>query len=432
MILNLRFINTGLDDLIVKSQKAKTMKEVYVPPGNGHKGYVKEVPVNVEESKQPKANSKNKNKPVYKKKKKQVEPELDQEQQQQENEQQPSDEKQPAEKQPNEKPSEEKPNSENHTPETSEDSKDSSESEPPSEGEKDSENQPEEEQEDNSDSGEKDETPDEESGEENQPEEEKDEKDEEKDEEEKDEEKPPPELWNPFRPSDQQKAYKAETGRNMRAPKEVVDFCDENLKKSLLGTKITNMDGKEVTVGDFSEPHFINRFNLRVPEYIEQFTHGYLSEHFKRKYNIDISDPTISDDKRKFDVQKNHFIQINTKLLAKTLCNSVIKAINQPVFKARGDCERTGGSTVYAGKDAAIVIGNNGEIVTFWFQPLGKRFAISKGWKGYPPPLSRFLTNYKDSHPELKYNWNQILEHDDENPRFFLDTEFKGIYNKIN
>lgn len=121
-------------------------------------------------------------------------------------------------------------------------------------------------------------------------------------------------------------------------------------------------------------------------------------------------------------------IQTATKKLSDTLCDLITSAVKNPLFISRGNSIRTGGSTVYANKNAAVVVGNNGEIVTFWLQPIGKRFAIDKGWRGSPPPLSRFLRTYKANNPQLNHDWDKILEHDDENPRFFLKEEFESIF----
>lgn len=332
------FINTGLDDLIVKSVKVKTKKEVYVPPGNGHKGYVKEVTVNADESKQPKVNPKAKVKPKYKKKPIQ-------------DTQPNSDEKQPV-------------NSTQNTPETK----------PPKAAE--------------------------------------------------------PATWNPFRDSSHQKAYKREFGHAIKPTTAAKEYCTENLKQPLLGLEVINFDGEKVTIKDFSEPHFTDRFNLRFPEFIEQFIDGYTAEKFKDN-GIDVGSPDLSDeDKREFDLEKNRYISTQTKGLSNALCRYIINAVKNPLFTAKGNSERTGGSTVYANRNAAVVVGNNGEVVTFWLQPIGKRFAIDNGWRGSPPPLSKFLRDFKSDRPESTYDWDMILEHDDENPRFFLKEEFERIYDK--
>ena len=73
---------------------------------------------------------------------------------------------------------------------------------------------------------------------------------------------------------------------------------------------------------------------------------------------------------------------------------------------------------------------NAGEVITFWFQPLGKKFAIARGWRGVPPDVGRFLGDWRATHSNSNYDWNYIMSHNDENPKFFLDGDFKNIFKK--
>ena len=110
------------------------------------------------------------------------------------------------------------------------------------------------------------------------------------------------EHWNPFIPSSEQKEYKREHGIVINVPNEVESYCRDNLKIPLKGLKVTTHNGREITIQDFNEPHFTDRFNLRFPEYIEQFINGYIAEEFKSKKI-----------KKRYQIEKLNYFKLQLK-----------------------------------------------------------------------------------------------------------------------